>query len=132
MTLSFTHKGVDNFDGVYGFDIDLEKEQLEDSDANKGTNYLNGMNFGSEFYSSGAPSSGGSNNSTNVKKEGEKQEVADGTEEMKEFSVDENNLNALVGFLNPGMPKEVFLMYLVSMEYISFQDCNAISNCAFP
>lgn len=117
---------------MYGFDIDFEKEKLEDSGTNKGANHLNGTSFGNEFYSPGAPSSGGSNNGTNVKKEGGKEEVADGTEEMKEFSVDENNLNALVGFLNPGMPKEVFLMYLVSMEYISFQYCITISSCTFP
>ena len=50
----------------------------------------------------------------------EEENTVEPAEELLSFEVNGSNLETLVGMLDPGMTKEQFLMYLVSLEFISF------------
>ena len=80
----------------------------------EGSSDLQNADF-SDGYADNAPFSSIEDEEEVTTKESEKEE-----EKMIELSIDWSNLDTLVGILNPGISKEAFLMYLVSMEYISF------------
>ena len=120
LKLSFSHKGSRNYECVYGFDISLEEERNPEPEVEEESSDLQNADF-SDGYVENAPFSSVDDEEEAYAKESEKEE-----EKMIEFSIDWSNLDTLVGILNPGISREAFLMYLVSMEYISFQclfDC---------
>ena len=99
---------------MYGFDISLEEERDPEPEIEEGSSDLQNADFSDGYIDNVQFSSVDDNEEPNTK-ETEQEE-----EKMIEFSIDWGNLDTLVGILNPGMPREAFLMYLVSMEYISF------------
>ena len=120
LKLSFSHKGSRNYECVYGFDISLEEEKNPEPEVEEESSDLQNADF-SDGYVENAPFSSVDDEEETSTKESEKEE-----ERMIEFSIDWSNLDTLVGILNPGISREAFLMYLVSMEYISFHylfDC---------
>ena len=107
LKLSFTHEGVNDFSCVYGFDVSTDEDQESDS---------------GESVVIAEPSEKSSSDSEEMSQEEEN--TVEPAEELLSFEVNGSNLETLVGMLNPGMTKEQFLMYLVSLEFISFLSIN--------
>ena len=103
LKLSFAHEGMNDFSCVYGFDISTDEDQDSDS---------------GESVVIPEPSEKSSSESEEMSQEEEN--TVEPAEELLSFEVNGSNLETLVGMLDPGMTKEQFLMYLVSLEFISF------------
>lgn len=106
LKLSFAHENVNDFSCVYGFDVSTEEDQ--DSESDRRNNPII-VGQSSERFSSDSE-----------EMSQEEENSIEPTEELISFEVNSSNLETLVGLLNPGMSKDQFLMYLVSLEFISF------------
>lgn len=103
LKLSFAHEGMNEFSCVYGFDVSTEEDQNSDTgESIEVAESLDKLSSESEEMSQ------------------EEENTVEPTEELLSFEVNGTNLETLVGMLEPGMSKEQFLMYLVSLEFISF------------
>lgn len=120
--LSFAHKGPEEPSGYYGFESIIE-ETIEEPSVSESSNELPITgNFSDEC------SANDDNEMSEESEHGEEEENAEtanadrevAEEELIKFDVNNDLVKQLGAILNPAMPPEVFLMYLVSMEFISF------------
>ena len=120
--LSFAHKGPDEPCGYYGFESVIE-ETIEEPSISESSSDLPITGDFSDGYSvhdenEMSEESAHSEEEENAETANAEHEAIE--EELIEFNVSAELVQKLGSILNPAMPPEVFLMYIVSMEFISF------------
>ena len=121
--LSFAHKGPGEPSGYYGFESVIEETIEEPSVSESSSSDLPITGDFSDEYSvhdenEMSEESEHSGEEENAEAANADREVAE--EELLQFDVNNDLVKQLGEILNPAMPPEVLLMYLVSMEFISF------------
>lgn len=120
--LSFAHKGPDEPSGYFGFESVIA-ETIEEPSVSESSSDLPITGDFSEEYSV--------HDEDEMSEVSEHREVEENVgnptvnrdpveEQLVQFNVNSDLVKQLGAILNPAMPPEVFLMYLVSLEFISF------------
>ena len=107
--LSFKHKGDDVPSNCCGFDV----EQQESDDPIVEDPSDDDLEITATFSDAEVPD-------LEMSEDEIEEENANIEERLIQFNVDSDVLNTLCGLLSPQLPNEVFLMYLVCLQYISF------------
>ena len=118
LKLSFAHKGIDEPSGYYGFESTVESE-IEEPDINEPSD---GLPITADFSDGYSVNEDNEMSEESSRSSVEPKDLPE--EELIEFSLNSEALQQLSLLLNPAMPPNVLLMYIVSLEFISFGACD--------